>query len=139
MVRGYNPGGGDIFHTRPDRPSIPPAPFTKVIESFLRVTRSGRGHNHQPSSNAKVKERLFPFCAFMACYGMNFNFCLHGLTFCLLSVEVKLCLEACGVFCVQTIYDHILQQLLCRGCHSILRNRHYNIGETGGDSLTRTF
>ena len=98
MVWGYHPGRGDIFHTPPDRPWKRPDSFTRVIESFLRVKRSGRGVEHQPSSNAKVKERVLPFCVFVACYRVNFTFYRHGLIFCLPSVHVNLCLEVCGAF-----------------------------------------
>jgi hypothetical protein len=53
MVRGSNPGGGEIFRTRPDRPSK-----TMVTGSFPGVQRPGHGVEHSPPSSAEVKERL---------------------------------------------------------------------------------
>jgi hypothetical protein len=58
-VRGSNPGGGEIFRTRPDRPWGPPSLlYNGYRVSFPGVKRSRRGVNHPPSSSAEVKERV---------------------------------------------------------------------------------
>jgi hypothetical protein len=58
-VRGSNPGGGEIFRTRPDRPWGPPSLLYNGYQvSFPGVKRSGRGVDHPPSSSARVKERV---------------------------------------------------------------------------------
>jgi hypothetical protein len=50
----YNPGGGEIFRTRPDRPWGPPS----LLCNGYRVKLPGRGVDHPPSSSAEVKERV---------------------------------------------------------------------------------
>jgi hypothetical protein len=58
-VRGSNPGGGEIFRTRPDRPCGPPSLlYNEYRVSFLGAKRPGRGVDHPPSSSARVKERV---------------------------------------------------------------------------------
>jgi len=57
-VRGTNSCGGEIFRTRPDRPWAHPASYTMGTGSFPGVKRPGRGVDHPPPSNAKVKERV---------------------------------------------------------------------------------
>jgi len=56
-IRGSNPGGGEIFRTRPDRPWGPLSPYTMGNVSFPEVKRPGRGVDNPPSS-AEVKERV---------------------------------------------------------------------------------
>jgi hypothetical protein len=52
-----NPGGGEIFRTRPDRPWCPPSLLCNGHRvSFPGVKRPGRGVDHQPPSSADVKE-----------------------------------------------------------------------------------
>jgi hypothetical protein len=58
MVRGSNPGGGEIFSTRQTGPGAYPAPCTMGTGSFTGVKRPGRGVNHPPPSITKVKERV---------------------------------------------------------------------------------
>jgi hypothetical protein len=58
-VRGSNPGGGEIFRSRPDRPWGPPSLlYNGYRVSFPGVKRPGRGVDHPPSSSARVKERV---------------------------------------------------------------------------------
>ena len=58
-VLGSNPGGGDIFRTRPDRPQGPPSLlYNGYRVSFPGVKRPERGVNDPPSSSAEVKERV---------------------------------------------------------------------------------
>jgi hypothetical protein len=54
-----NPGGGDIFCSRPDRPWGPPSLLYNGYRfCFPGVKRPGRGADHPPSSSAEVKERV---------------------------------------------------------------------------------
>jgi hypothetical protein len=54
-----NPGGGEIFRSRPDRPWGPPSLlYTGYRVSFPGVKRPGRAVDHPPSSSARVKERV---------------------------------------------------------------------------------
>jgi hypothetical protein len=56
-----NPGGGEIFRSRPDRPWGPPSllyEYNGYRVSFPGVKRPGRGVDHPPSSSARVKERV---------------------------------------------------------------------------------
>ena len=58
-VQGSSPGGSDIFRTRTDRPWDPPSLLYNGYRlSFPGLKRPGRGVDHPPSSNAKVKERV---------------------------------------------------------------------------------
>jgi hypothetical protein len=50
--RGSNPGGAEVFRTRPDQPWGQPS------LSFSVVKRPWRGVNHLPISIAEVKERI---------------------------------------------------------------------------------
>ena len=64
-VLGSNPGGGEIFRTRPDRLWGPPSfLYYRHRVSFLGVKQSARGVYHPPPFSAEVKERvelqLFP-------------------------------------------------------------------------------
>ena len=59
MVRGSNPGGREIFHTRPDRPRGPPSLlYNGYRVSFSGVKWPGRGVDHPSPSSAEVKERV---------------------------------------------------------------------------------
>ena len=49
-----NPGRGDIFNTRPDRPWGPPS----LLYNGYRVSFPGRGVNHPLPSKAEVKEKV---------------------------------------------------------------------------------
>jgi hypothetical protein len=69
-----NPGGGDIFRTRPYRPWGPLSRLNNRYRvSFPWVKRPGRGVNHPLPSSAEVKEKVeLPLWAFMACPRVNF-------------------------------------------------------------------
>jgi hypothetical protein len=54
-VRGSNPGGGEIFRTRPDRPWAHPASCTMGTGYFPGVKRPGRGADHPQPSSAEVE------------------------------------------------------------------------------------
>jgi len=78
-VRGSNPGGGEIFRTRPDRPRVPPSLlYNGYRVSFSGVKRPGRGVDHPPPSSAEVKERLQLYIyspyAFVVCSRVNLPF-----------------------------------------------------------------
>jgi len=65
-VRRSNPGwgGGEIFRSRPDRPSGPPSLLYNDYRLFLGVVkRPGCGVDHPPPSDAAVIERveLYPY------------------------------------------------------------------------------
>ena len=55
---GWNPGGGEIFRTRPDRPWSHPASYTMGIGFFPGVNRPGRGVDHPHPSSGEVKGRV---------------------------------------------------------------------------------
>jgi hypothetical protein len=58
-VRGSNTGGGEILHTRPDRPWGPPnLLYNGYRFSFPGLKRPGRGIGHPPPSRVGVKERV---------------------------------------------------------------------------------
>ena len=59
MVRGSNPGGGQIF-PRPSRPALGlhAASYTMDTGSFPVVKRSGRGADHPPPSSTEVEGRI---------------------------------------------------------------------------------
>jgi hypothetical protein len=77
-VRRSNPGGGEIFRTRPDRPWAHPTSYTVGTGSFLGVKRPGHGFDHPLLSSAEVREStavpLLPLWAFVACSRLNFTF-----------------------------------------------------------------
>ena len=88
-VRGSNPGGGEIFRIRPDRPWVPPSLlYDGYRVSSPELKRSGRGVDHRPPSRAEVKERvelsvsLLPVWAFMACYLFLLDRCSSRLRKC---------------------------------------------------------
>ena len=59
MVRGSNPGEGEIFRTRPDRTKGPPnLLYNGYRVSFWGVKRPGRGFDHPLTSSTEVKERV---------------------------------------------------------------------------------
>jgi len=56
-VRGSNPGEGEIFHTCPDRPWLPPS----LLYNEYRVStgskeRPGRDADPSPASSAVIKK-----------------------------------------------------------------------------------
>jgi hypothetical protein len=53
-VPGSNPGGGEIFRIRPDRPWG----TLSIMYNGYRLKLSGLGFIHPPSSSAEVKERV---------------------------------------------------------------------------------
>jgi len=65
-VRGSNPGGGEIFRIRPDRPWGPPSLLYNGYRVFPEVKRTGRCVDHPPPSSADIKERveLYPYSPF---------------------------------------------------------------------------
>jgi hypothetical protein len=50
-----NPGGGEIFYTRPDRPRGPPSLLNNGYRVFPGVNLPGRGADHPPPSSAGVE------------------------------------------------------------------------------------
>ena len=58
-VRESNPGGGEIFRTRTDRPWDPPSLlYNGYRVSFPGVKRPGRGVDHPPPSSVQVEGRV---------------------------------------------------------------------------------
>jgi hypothetical protein len=55
-IRGSNPGWGDIFCTRPERPWATPASYTMGTGSFPGVKRPGRGFDHTPHLTQRLKK-----------------------------------------------------------------------------------
>ena len=55
MVRGLNPGGGEIFCISP---GAHPASSTMDTGSFPGVKQPGHGIDHAPPSSVEVKERI---------------------------------------------------------------------------------
>lgn len=76
-VRESNPDGVQILHTHLDEPCIPPSlPYRGYLVTFQGVKRLGPNIDHQPPSNAKVKERvipLLPLRVHMAGYRVTFT------------------------------------------------------------------
>jgi len=59
IVRGSNPGEGEIFGTRPDRSWVSPSLlYNGYRVSFAGVERPGRGVDLLPPSSDEVKERV---------------------------------------------------------------------------------
>jgi hypothetical protein len=57
MVRGSNPGGGEISRTCPDRPWGPPSLLYNGYRFFTGdKVRPGRAADHTPPSSAVVME-----------------------------------------------------------------------------------
>jgi hypothetical protein len=79
-VRGSNPGVGEIFRTRSDRPWGPLNLLYNCYRvSFPRVKRQGCDVNHPPPFSAEVKEKVqlylsLPHWASMTCSRANFTF-----------------------------------------------------------------
>ena len=58
-IRGSNPGGREIFRTRPHRPWDPSSLlYNEYRLYFPGVKRPGRGVNHTPPSSAEVNDRV---------------------------------------------------------------------------------
>jgi len=55
-VRGSNPGGGEIFRTRPDRPCGPPSLLYDGYRVFPGVKRPGRGVDHPSHLAPRLKK-----------------------------------------------------------------------------------
>ena len=55
-VRGSNPGGGEIFRTRPDRPWGLPSLLYNGYRVFPGGKWPGRGVDHPPHLSAAVKK-----------------------------------------------------------------------------------
>jgi len=78
-VRGSNPGVGEIFRTRPNRPWAPPSILYNGYRVFPGGKRPGRGVDHPPLYSAEVNERAraippLRLWAFVACSRVNFTF-----------------------------------------------------------------
>jgi len=59
MVKGLNPGSGEICPTHPSQLQGPPSLlFNGYHVSFLEVKQPGYGIKHPPPSRTKVKERV---------------------------------------------------------------------------------
>jgi hypothetical protein len=54
-VWGSNPGGGEIFRSRPDRPWGPPRLLYNGYLVFPGVKWPGRGADHPPSPSTEVE------------------------------------------------------------------------------------
>jgi hypothetical protein len=76
-VRGSNPGGGEIFRTRQDRPCDPPSLLYSGYRVFPGVKRPGRGVDTHLYIAPRLKSRAIPLLhlwAFVACYRVKFTF-----------------------------------------------------------------
>jgi hypothetical protein len=60
-VRGSNPGGSEIFYTRPDRPWGPPSLVHNGYRVIPGLKRPGRGVKHPLTSSAEVKESYYVY------------------------------------------------------------------------------
>jgi hypothetical protein len=59
---GFETWWGEIFRSRPDRPSGPPSLlFNEYRISFPGVRRPGRGVDHTPASSPEVRERGYSY------------------------------------------------------------------------------
>jgi len=58
MIRGSNPGKGEIFQNRPGQPWIPPALLYNGYRSIPRDNAAGCGVNHPPPPKTEVEERI---------------------------------------------------------------------------------
>jgi len=58
MVRGSNPGGGEIFRTCPDWPWGPPSLPYNGYQFIPRGKWPGHVADHPPPYNTEVKERI---------------------------------------------------------------------------------
>jgi hypothetical protein len=81
-----NPGGGEIFRTRPDRPWGPPSLLYNGYRVFSGVKGPERGADHPPPSSAEVENsraiHLLPSRSLVACYSVNFTlYCIQKLIF----------------------------------------------------------
>ena len=56
--RGIEPRLGQIFRTRPDRPTAHRASYAMLTGLFPRAERPALGVNHPPQSSAKADERV---------------------------------------------------------------------------------
>ena len=65
------PVEGEIFRTRPDRPSVPPTSYTMGTGSFPGIKRSGFGVDHPPPSSPMTEERVGLYQV------IGWNFTLH--------------------------------------------------------------
>jgi hypothetical protein len=50
-----NPGGGEIFRTRPDRPWDPPSLLCNGYRVFPGVKRPGHGADHPPPLTSRLR------------------------------------------------------------------------------------
>jgi hypothetical protein len=58
-MQGSNPGGGEVFRTRPDRSWGPPSVLGAIgTGTFPGVKRPGCDVDQPPPSSAEVKERV---------------------------------------------------------------------------------
>jgi hypothetical protein len=55
-IRETNPGGGEIFHTRPERPWGPPSVQYNGHRDFPGAERPGRGVDHPPHLAQRLKK-----------------------------------------------------------------------------------
>jgi hypothetical protein len=77
MVRGWNPGGGDVFHSHPDRPLGPPSFLYSGYRVFPGVNRRRRGIDHLLPSSAKVEGKVELYI----CYPSGHSWPVLGLTY----------------------------------------------------------
>jgi hypothetical protein len=57
-IRGSNPEGGEVFHTRPQRPWDKPSLYTKGTVYFPSLQRPAPGVAHPHPSMVEFKERV---------------------------------------------------------------------------------
>ena len=78
LLFGLNPGGGEIFCTRPDRPWSPPSLLHNGYRIIPGIKRSGRGVNHPTHLGPRLKQgwamSLVPIWAFITNSRVKFTF-----------------------------------------------------------------
>ena len=78
MVRGSNPGGGEIFCTHQTGPGAQSASYTMGTGSFTGVKQKGHGIDHPPPSSTEVEGRVELYsCSPSGPSKVNFTFILH--------------------------------------------------------------
>ena len=90
---GSNPDGGDIFHTRPERPWGPTRLPHNGYQTFLRAKAAGSWRRQPTPLSAEVKERVEYVWAFIDCSGLSFYLYLK----CVFCVCVRACIYIQGV------------------------------------------
>ena len=138
MVRGSNPGGGEIFRTRPDRPWGPPSFLYNGYRDFSRSKAAGA--LCWPPTVIWVprswKGRAIPLLtlwAFVACYREKLYFTFMkkientGVAVGFFYAFIQSCHNAANfMYClyIQTgVFDGRMQHVECLRTQSVLRSR----------------